>query len=116
MTAAYRSNGGAVSRTLDPTSSLLLPALPGIDSACPPRGRLFSGLRPATDAAPDAFIKIFSMACVLWMLPVMAAMVQAMNFKHKLKPEWALGHRTSVLPMIASAVIPFTLFRWKAWL
>ena len=75
-------------------------------------------------AAPPKFASIGSsyfgimlavMAVVL-MPPTLIASIYGMNFKMMPELEWAHGYPMALLMMLAAAVLPYFLFRWKKWL
>ncbi|MDO8534223.1 MAG: magnesium transporter CorA family protein [Xanthobacteraceae bacterium] len=61
-------------------------------------------------------IKIFSVAAVVLLPPTMIASIYGMNFKHMPELDWTLGYPMALLLMLASAVLPYTFFKWKRWL
>jgi magnesium transporter len=64
----------------------------------------------------NAIIKIFSVAAVIFLPPTLVASIYGMNFEHMPELRWALGYPLAILTMIASAVLPFYLFKRKGWL
>jgi magnesium transporter len=61
-------------------------------------------------------IKIFSVVAVVLLPPTMIASIYGMNFKHMPELDWALGYPLALLLMLASAILPYTFFKWKRWL
>ena len=61
-------------------------------------------------------IKIFSVAAVVLMPPTLVASIYGMNFKHMPELEWTYGYPFAVGLMIAAAILPFVIFKWKKWL
>ena len=61
-------------------------------------------------------IRIFSVAAVVLLPPTMIASIYGMNFKHMPELDWTLGYPMALLLMLASAVLPYTFFKWKRWL
>ena len=61
-------------------------------------------------------IKIFSIASVALMPPTLIASIYGMNFKHMPELEWIHGYPFAVVLMIATAILPFVIFRWMKWL
>jgi magnesium transporter len=61
-------------------------------------------------------IKIFSIAAVALMPPTLIASIYGMNFKAMPELEWAYGYPFAVVLMVAAAILPFIIFKWKKWL
>ena len=61
-------------------------------------------------------IKLFSVMAVVLMPPTLIASVYGMNFKAMPELEWAHGYPMALLMMLAAAVLPYFIFRWKKWL
>ena len=61
-------------------------------------------------------IKLFSVMAVVLMPPTLIASIYGMNFKAMPELEWAHGYPMALLMMLAAAVLPYFLFRWKKWL
>ena len=61
-------------------------------------------------------IKIFSIAAVALMPPTLIASIYGMNFKHMPELDWTYGYPFAVVLMIATAILPFVIFKWKKWL
>jgi magnesium transporter len=61
-------------------------------------------------------IKIFSIASVALMPPTLIASIYGMNFRHMPELEWIHGYPFAVVLMIATAILPFVIFRWMKWL
>jgi len=61
-------------------------------------------------------IKIFSIAAVALMPPTLIASIYGMNFKRMPELEWTYGYPFAVVLMIAAAILPFVIFKWKKWL
>jgi magnesium transporter len=61
-------------------------------------------------------IKIFSIASVALMPPTLIASIYGMNFKHMPELEWIYGYPFAVVLMIATAILPFIIFKWMKWL
>lgn len=61
-------------------------------------------------------IKIFSIASVALMPPTLIASIYGMNFKHMPELEWIHGYPFAVVLMIATAILPFVIFKWMKWL
>jgi magnesium transporter len=61
-------------------------------------------------------IKIFSVVAVVLLPPTMVASVYGMNFKYMPELDWMFGYPLALLLMLASAILPYQLFKWKGWL
>src|SRR5882724_11416645 len=61
-------------------------------------------------------IKLFSVMAVVLMPPTLIASVYGMNFKVMPELEWVHGYPMALVMMLAAAVLPYFLFRWKKWL
>ncbi|MFW5679542.1 MAG: magnesium/cobalt transporter CorA [Pseudomonadota bacterium] len=64
----------------------------------------------------NAIIKIVSVAAVVFLPPTVVASIYGMNFDHMPELHWALGYPFALVLMVASAVLPYWLFRRKGWL
>src|ERR1700755_3212779 len=61
-------------------------------------------------------IKLFSVMAVVLMPPTLIASIYGMNFKLMPELEWTHGYRMALVMMLAAAIVPYLLFRWKKWL
>ncbi|MCW5701802.1 MAG: magnesium transporter CorA family protein [Bradyrhizobium sp.] len=61
-------------------------------------------------------IKLFSVMAVVLMPPTLIASIYGMNFKKMPELEWAHGYPMALVMMLAAAVVPYLIFRWKKWL
>jgi magnesium transporter len=61
-------------------------------------------------------IKLFSVMAVVLMPPTLIASIYGMNFKVMPELEWVHGYPMALVMMLAAAVVPYLLFRWKNWL
>jgi magnesium transporter len=61
-------------------------------------------------------IKIFSIAAVALMPPTLIASIYGMNFRKIPELEWDYGYPFAVVLMVAAAILPFVIFKWKKWL
>jgi magnesium transporter len=61
-------------------------------------------------------IKLFSVMAVVLMPPTLIASIYGMNFKIMPELEWVHGYSYALALMVAAAVVPYLLFRWKKWL
>ena len=61
-------------------------------------------------------IKIFSIAAVALMPPTLIASIYGMNFKHMPELDWTYGYPFAIVLMVAAAILPFVIFKWKKWL
>ncbi|WP_310474697.1 magnesium transporter CorA family protein [Sandarakinorhabdus sp.] len=60
--------------------------------------------------------KIFSVASLVFLPPTLVAGVYGMNFDHMPELEWVLGYPMAMGIMLAAAVLPYAIFRWRGWL
>src|SRR5690242_2867368 len=61
-------------------------------------------------------IKLFSVMAVVLMPPTLIASIYGMNFKVMPELEWTHGYPMALVLMLAAAIVPYLLFRWKKWL
>src|SRR5215468_10994009 len=61
-------------------------------------------------------IKLFSVMAVVLMPPTLIASIYGMNFKMMPELEWVHGYPMALVMMLAAAIVPYLLFRWKKWL
>jgi magnesium transporter len=61
-------------------------------------------------------IKLFSVMAVVLMPPTLIASIYGMNFKVMPELEWQHGYAYALFSMVAAAVLPYFLFKWKKWL
>ncbi len=61
-------------------------------------------------------IKIFTVAAVAFLPPTLVASIYGMNFKILPELTWEYGYLWALGLMIASAVIPFLIFKRRGWL
>ncbi|MBR1125221.1 magnesium transporter CorA family protein [Bradyrhizobium lablabi] len=61
-------------------------------------------------------IKLFSVMAVVLMPPTLIASIYGMNFKRMPELDWAHGYPMALVMMLAAAVVPYFVFRWKKWL
>jgi magnesium transporter len=61
-------------------------------------------------------IKLFSVMAVVLMPPTLIASIYGMNFKTMPELEWEHGYTFALIAMVAAAVVPYWLFKWKKWL
>src|ERR1700741_2043864 len=61
-------------------------------------------------------IKLFSVMAVVLMPPTLIASIYGMNFKLMPELEWTHGYPMALVMMLAAAILPYLLFRWKKWL
>lgn len=61
-------------------------------------------------------IKIFSVVAVVLLPPTMVASVYGMNFDFMPELHWRFGYPFALLLMLASAILPYQIFKWKGWL
>jgi magnesium transporter len=61
-------------------------------------------------------IKLFSVMAVVLMPPTLIASIYGMNFKEMPELEWTHGYPLALVAMVAAAVLPYLIFKWKNWL
>jgi magnesium transporter len=61
-------------------------------------------------------IKLFSVMAVVFMPPTLVASIYGMNFEVMPELEWRFGYPMALLVMVAAAIAPYMIFRWKRWL
>jgi magnesium transporter len=61
-------------------------------------------------------IKLFSVMSVIFLPPTLIASMYGMNFRIMPELQWDLGYPFAILLMVAAAVLPYVIFRWKRWL
>lgn len=61
-------------------------------------------------------IKLFSVMAVVLMPPTLIASIYGMNFKDMPELQLAHGYPLALIAMIAAAVVPYYIFKWKKWL
>jgi magnesium transporter len=64
----------------------------------------------------NAVFKIFSVASIVFLPPTLVAGIYGMNFAHMPELQWALGYPMALGLMLAAAILPYALFRWRGWL
>ena len=60
--------------------------------------------------------KIFSVASIVFLPPTLVAGVYGMNFAHMPELQWVAGYPMALGIMLAAAVLPYAIFRWRGWL
>jgi magnesium transporter len=61
-------------------------------------------------------IKLFSVMAVVLMPPTLIASIYGMNFKIMPELEWVHGYPYALVLMVAAAIVPYFIFKWKKWL
>jgi len=61
-------------------------------------------------------IKLFSVMAVVLMPPTLIASIYGMNFKVMPELDWQHGYPMALIMMLAAAVVPYFVFKWKKWL
>ena len=62
-------------------------------------------------------VKIFSVLAVIFMPPTLVASIYGMNFKHWFPElEWEYGYPYALSLMVLSAVLTYSIMKWKKWL
>ena len=64
----------------------------------------------------NAVLKIFSVGAIVFMPPTLVAGIYGMNFKFMPELDWSLGYPWALVLMLASAILPYLVFRWRGWL
>lgn len=64
----------------------------------------------------SATIKIFSVVAVVFLPPTLIASIYGMNFDFMPELSWPLGYPLALLLMVASAVLPYWIFKRRRWL
>ena len=60
--------------------------------------------------------KIFSVAALVFLPPTLVAGIYGMNFDRLPELHWQFGYPMALTAMLASAVLPYIVFRWRGWL
>lgn len=68
------------------------------------------------DIEQNAIIKIFSIAAVFFLPPMLISSIYGMNFKVIPELEWILGYPFALLLMVLSVIIAYIYFKNKKWL
>jgi CorA-like Mg2+ transporter protein len=61
-------------------------------------------------------IKIFMVAVVVFMAPMLIASIYGMNFKHMPELDYSLGYPLALVLMLFSAIVPYLFFRLMKWI
>ncbi len=69
-----------------------------------------------TNAEQNRIIRVFTIASVLFLPPTLVGTVYGMNFEVMPELHWAFGYPMALVLMVASAVVPYWLFRRNGWL
>src|SRR4029078_4973701 len=64
----------------------------------------------------NQIIKLFSVMAVVLLPPTLIASIYGMNFKAMPELEWVHGYPMALVMMLAAAIVPYWLFKWKKWL
>lgn len=64
----------------------------------------------------NAVFKIFSVASLIFLPPTLVAGIYGMNFAHMPELAWAWGYPMALAFMLAAAILPYAIFRWRGWL
>lgn len=64
----------------------------------------------------NAVLKIVSVASLVFLPPTLVAGVYGMNFAHMPELEWIWGYPMAIGIMLAAAILPYAIFRWRGWL
>jgi magnesium transporter len=63
-----------------------------------------------------AAMKLFSWAAVVFLPPTLIAGIYGMNFEHMPELDWLYGYPFALSLIVASAVLPFWIFRRRGWI
>lgn len=64
----------------------------------------------------NAVLKIFSVSALIFMPPTLVAGIYGMNFDLMPELHWNFGYPMAVGLMLAAAILPYLVFRWRGWL
>jgi magnesium transporter len=64
----------------------------------------------------NKIVRLFSVASVTLLPPMLIASIYGMNFRHMPELNWAAGYPFAILLMVLSVLLPFWLFQRKGWL
>jgi magnesium transporter len=64
----------------------------------------------------SGIIKIFSVVAVIFLPPTLVASIYGMNFQFMPELDWQLGYPYALGLMVASAILPYTYFKYRGWL
>lgn len=64
----------------------------------------------------NGIIKIFSVAAVIFLPPTLVASIYGMNFHHMPELDWLYGYPFALGLMVASAILPYLIFKRQGWL
>ena len=64
----------------------------------------------------NSIFKIFSVASIVFLPPTLVAGIYGMNFAHMPELGWEFGYPMALGIMLAAAVLPYAIFRWRGWL
>jgi magnesium transporter len=64
----------------------------------------------------NAVFKIFSVASLVLLPPTLVAGIYGMNFRHMPELDLVWGYPMALGIMLAAAILPYALFRWRGWL
>lgn len=64
----------------------------------------------------NKIVRLFSVASVALLPPMLIASIYGMNFHHMPELDWAAGYLFAIVLMVLSVLLPFWLFHRKGWL
>jgi magnesium transporter len=64
----------------------------------------------------NKIVRLFSVASVALLPPMLIASIYGMNFRHMPELDWAAGYPFAIVLMAMSVLLPFWLFQRKGWL
>jgi magnesium transporter len=64
----------------------------------------------------NKIVRLFSVASVTLLPPMLIASIYGMNFRHMPELQWETGYLFALGLMVLSVMLPFLLFQRKGWL
>jgi magnesium transporter len=78
---------------------------------------LLDALLGSVSIKQNDIIKIFSIAAVVFMPPTLVASIYGMNFHTgMIELSWSYGYPFALILMVAAAVVPYLIFKWRKWI
>jgi magnesium transporter len=78
---------------------------------------LLDALLGSVSIKQNDIIKIFSIAAVVFMPPTLVASIYGMNFHQgMIELQWEYGYPFALILMVAAAVVPYLIFKWRKWI
>jgi magnesium transporter len=63
-----------------------------------------------------SIIKIFAVAAVVFLPPLLIGSIYGMNFKHMPELEFEFAYPLALMLMLFATIVPYFFFKWKKWL